>query len=325
MSPSLTQDSALVLLFMSWPAATVLIGLFSINALISALCSVLLVAITNNHRKRQKFALWLWFTSIAVFIPLFGLAIAIIAALLLRNYGRKIPATPIQRFTAVEYRSEHATAVIHAYGPGWARVRLEQQDFTKRERIAALISINNHISRQANALNRYLLADSMDELRLYAFSLLEKQQNQANTAIYALLQQQQKATTPLALAKIEKQLALHYWQMIYYYLATDELRAIILAQCAHFTEQAIATLHNDAILWWLMAQIYHAQGDTTQSTAALTKAQQLHAPASKVLPFLAEYSFNQRIYSSIPAYLNKDSSLQDIPLLAPLVTFWCTP
>lgn len=299
-----------------------LITLFTLNLILSAVIALILIFCCPPHTSR-KYS-WLLFTSIGVFVPFSGILIAIWLVCFSRHYYDRAANLDIQTFSMPDLINEKGTAVA-VYAPGWAEVRLAGPHFPKQERVHALNIINKNIDYSVNKLNWALLIDEVEELRLYAFSLIEKQRNHFNKNINKLIQLCKSAQSPEQTALIEKQLAAQYWEMIALNLIERELREIILKKCYFYAEKAIKILTHDADLWCLLAHYYFATNQPQQAIAALSSAQQLKAPNSRTLPYIAEYSFQNHDYTQVKKYLSADNSFWEIPTLGKIVNFWCQP
>lgn len=309
-------------LFAHSPSRLIFCLLFLINFIFSALLAWLLIKVIDERLVKQRLAFFGLLTAFCTFLPFFGLFVAVISLSLLSRYQKLSPEVTIKTFPPLYYTDEKIIKVS-AYGAGWAKIRLESQEFSKNVREHALISINKTIGREINQLNRQLLSDSTDELRLFAFSLLEKEQDMINNKISELLQAYAHVESSEKKALIEKYLAALYWELTYLNLAETEFRQLVIDKCRYFLERAVEVLTNDYSLWCMLAQVYKETGHIELSIDALKTAEQLGAPSTKVYPYLAEYSFMKHHYNEVRKYLSHDVSCRDILKLNKVVDYWC--
>lgn len=328
----LNELTAFWLHTMRWlwqPEAThsLIIIVFLLNFLFGVGIAYLLAYYTLPHliRPQQRKLYWWFLISVNTFIPLLGWLITCSASFLLRRYTKQAHSVKINILPRINYTKDKA-AGVQAFGAGWAMVRLQSAHFAREERTKALIGINQSgFGRDINIINRQLLSDNMDELRLYAFSLLENQQNQVNKFISQFSKALEETHDVVRRAKIEKQLALLYWELVYLRLSDEELRQFVLEKSRNFAESALKVLNQDAILWVLLARIHMEKHDTKQAIEALNTAIKYHGPNSKTYPFFAEFSFKQRDYVQVKKYLSMDISFNNIPKLSHIVEYWCAP
>ncbi len=305
------------------PEKVIILYLFVINLIVSAIIAYILAYYCIKRLVNNKSGFFFLLLSISAFIPILGTITIISMIFLLIGYNKSAYAIEIQSLPPIDYTKEKI-AKVAAYAAGWAAIRLESTAFSKKEREQALISINKGFGREVNIINRQLLSDNMDELRLYAFSLLENQQNFINKKISELLKDYTQKHSTAHKVLIEKQLALLYWELVYLNLTEDALRRLIIEKCLSLAQSALKVLTTDATLWTLMAKIHLASHQIPDAINAFNKAEKYKAPPSKIYPYLAELSFQKREYSQIKHYLCSDAAFRDIPKLSRVVEFWCS-
>lgn len=297
---------------------------FIINLIFSALVALCLACFIPKKiiQNRSRSLVFLTFTIVGTFIPLGGLLVALWLVFFSRYYYNPGAGLNIENFTVSNYINEKFPA-SQLYAQGWAQIRLSQQAFSKQERIQALTMINKNVDASVNKINWAMLVDDMEELRLYAFSLIENQRNQLNKTVYKLIQASETAKSATAKANLEKQLAIHYRQMITFNLIEPELKPIIWQKCFDYAEKALKILKEDAQLWCILGHFYFENGDTKNGLTALATANQYKAPTSQTVPAFSEYHFRVKNYHEVKQYLSSDISFWEIPHLNDVVKFWC--
>lgn len=306
------------------PAASpeLMLTFFFINLALSVLVAYTLVYALGIRFLKNRKAFFRLLVSIGTFVPVLGNMLAIAYVFFLRRQIHKHAAVDVNFYPAFEY-SRLAPVKTVAYGTGWANLRLQSSDFEPEVRQQALISISRGSPRDVNLIYSKLLSDDSEELRVCAFSLLEKQQDYLHTKISHLLKKYQDIVLPEKRAFVAKQLALLYWELVYQNLSDEDIRKILLERSRFYANLALDVLFKDTTLWILLSRISIEEGKVTQGIEYLIKASELQAPQSKVIPYLAELAYQNKDYNAVKQYLKSDLSLQYIFKINKIVKFWC--
>jgi len=289
--------------------------------LISFPIAVFLWHILPPIYQQPKRLIILSFFGFSVFIPVLGILLLIVGLILLYWMEKQKKQVAIKTTQQPIYDREKITPPIR-FGEGGALIRAQSDDVPIFDRLRSLTAINVTASPCVNIINRNMLQSGADELRLYAFSLLEKQETSINNQINEALQELKKAKSKTEKASAEKRLALLYWELVYLDLVQNDLLEATLEKAIHYANLAVEQLPNDADLWVLLGKIYLYKKDNEKAKEALNRARELNAPYSKTLPYLAELSFNECNFEELRNYFNMSETLKDIPKLAPIVDFW---
>ena len=213
--------------------------------------------------------------------------------------------------------------VYRRFGAGGAVMRLLNKANPTSERARALFRMGEGNLARVNPLMFQLFSDKSDEIRLLAFNILEQQESSITEDINKLLEMLKtpdlKAETA---AKIEKNLAMLYWEFIYKKLLLRELEPSMLRKAEQYALSALKVLNDDATLWGLLGKIYERLKKYDLAAEAFSKTAEFNIPPSQVLPYLAEIEFHVRHYGAVQKYLNESDTLSDVTLLAPVKRFW---
>jgi hypothetical protein len=270
----------------------------------------------------RKFRLVVLFLAIATFIPVLGILLNIFAIIAFNFYSKNYKDIEISSIEQQQLGSEKVTK-ISSYAEGWAYVRLVNSLFPTKEKKLAQYAINKKFTKQVNDINRLLLSDNADEIRLYAFNILNKQQNTITKSIRQYLEVQKNSHSILESAKIDKILASLYWEYIYLNLNPGQLSEEILNKSLFHTNRALKTLSSDADLWFLLAKIYKECNQIDKCKNALETASQLQNPPSEIYLYLAAISYDVHDYAMVKSYLKKIVNAYDVSTNASIVKFWC--
>ena len=191
------------------------------------------------------------------------------------------------------------------------------------ERTKAFFALSQTQLSSINNLFYKLLPDTSDEMRLLAFGILDGQEDMITNRInklYSMLER--KNLSYEAYAKLEKDLALQYWELIYSHLIAPELEESILEKALSYALSAVKVLNEDASIWILLGKIYKHSKHYSQAEHAFTKAISFKISPTQVLPYLAEIKFITRDYTAMHNYLIKSETLLDVEQIAPVIHFW---
>ena len=210
------------------------------------------------------------------------------------------------------------------YGAGGALRTLMHNKDNTIERTQALFVLGQHRFVDINPIMYNLLSDETDEIRLLAFSILEQQESFITEDINKVLKlfetEAMEASSEIR-AKLEKSLAMLYWELAYRYLIFRELEVSILKKAQIYALSAQHVLSDDATLGVLLGKIYTRLENYELAEEAFDKTIYFNIPPSQVLPYLAGIKFKVRDYVGVKQYLDSETLL-DVPLIAPVKQFW---
>jgi polysaccharide biosynthesis protein PelE len=304
------SDSKSIWLFLS--ASTI------INILVTLVC---LHTIPKTLISQHKIALFFLLVLFASLIPSLGTFLLGIFAIILNRFYRTAKTETMRLAKTPKFIREK---MLKSQTLDERKIReiLTSESSSITEKINALTTINLETSSRANLINRALLSETADEIRLLAFSLLAKQENEINEQINHLLNKLKNTSNKIFAAKIHKHLALLYWKLIDFNLAQEDFVDFTINKSLAYANKALKEFPEDNALWVLLGKIYISQNDITKAYDALNRATRLHASDRKVLPYLAELSFKNKNYEEMKNYLFMNKSLHNIPALSPIINFW---
>lgn len=219
----------------------------------------------------------------------------------------------------------HLKPLLAEYGSGGLQLKLFSKQQSIIERTKALFTLGKNRLAAINQQLYQLLPDSMDEMRLLAFNILDKQEGEITKNINVLFEkmeaEQRKGRYRYA-AEYQKELAECYWELIYHHLILPELETNVAETGLKLAHEACKFLQKDAGLQIIIAKLYWRLKDYSQAEQAFLKAHQLHALPSETIPYLAEIKYHARDFQAVQTLLNSDNRLGDIPPIAPVVEFW---
>lgn len=299
-----------------WLFLLVSLGL---NLIIATFC---LISVPKNLKANNYLSLVLLLTLLASFVPLLVPCLLGIAAIASNWFAQKTDADTDRLVKMPEFIRDKIFAPKFTVDESKMREALSSEFADVTKKINALSSMNLEASSRTNLINRALLSETSDEVRLLAFSFLAKQENEINEQINTLLNKLKIETNDIAIAKIHKYLALQYWKLVDLNLVQKDFLDFIINKAFYYTDKALKQFPEDNTLWVLLGRIYIVQNKISKAYDALNRATRLHASDRKVLPYLAELSFKNKNYAEAKDYLFMNDNLRDIFFLFPIVSFW---
>jgi hypothetical protein len=186
-------------------------------------------------------------------------------------------------------------------------------------RLQCLLRSSGAPPRDVVALLKLALTDPADEIRLFAFSRLERWRNELEQNVKVL----QSVATSHAGAGPHLRLAEVYWELAYFGLVEGAVRDHALSAALASVDRACAVAPEAARSWFLRGRILMQLADYDQAGTSFERALRLDHPAVKVLPYLAECAFRQKDFGRVRSTLRSfDARAAGHVALRPVVEFW---
>ncbi|MBV4520488.1 HEAT repeat domain-containing protein [Pseudomonas sp. SWRI74] len=263
----------------------------------------------------------LFIFSLAFFVPVLG-AVGVVAAIFPALYlPRKRDK---QAWQAVGIPSLPYRAQTNLHSPIFADGGL--QDVLRHapdpdQRLAALLATKRMPGKEAVPILKLALGDPSDDVRLLAYSMLDKQESDINLRIQIALGQLHGATAKVA-GGLHGTLARWYWELAYLGLAQGSVLDHVLNQANEHAEQGLLAGEGGE-LFLLAGRIALERGDVERAEMLLTQAQENGMGAAQILPFHAELAFEAGRYHEIPGLLaSLPEKTRQRPPFADLVRSW---
>jgi hypothetical protein len=263
----------------------------------------------------------LFIFSLAFFVPVLG-AVGVVAAIFPALYlPRKRDK---QAWQAVGIPKLPFRAQLQLHSPIFADGGL--QDVLRHapdpdQRLAALLATRRMPGKEAVPILKLALGDPSDDVRLLAYSMLDKQESDINLHIQIALGELVNANAKTAGA-LHGRLARWYWELAYLGLAQGSVLDHVLTQASEHAEQGLKAGEGGE-LFLLAGRIALERGDVERAEVLLSQAQENGMGAAQVLPFRAELAFEAGRYHEIPGLLARlPEETRQRPPFAALVRSW---
>ncbi len=294
---------------------------FGLQALSSALLSVVTAAVLPAQWRKPKAAVYALLFCFGFFIPLFGAAgmlIAVALTLLLPKRWRyedfsevaPVAYSPLERDSGTQLRiSSLRTALLDTSAPSDVRMR-------------SLVAMHTMPMRIVGPLIRRLLGDASDDLRLVAYGMLDSEEKRINAMIASEQENLEKDTGRMLRANSLRHLAELHWELVYSGLVQGDVRDYAIASALRYLSEALNILREDSGLWMLRGRLLQTGGDFAAAEEAFNLAVSCGLEQARALPYLAELAFARRQFALLRYYIGLIASRQVTPVMAPVVRFW---
>lgn len=163
-------------------------------------------------------------------------------------------------------------------------------------RMRALLATRQMERRDAVPLLRVALTDTVDEVRLMAYAMLDRIEKRLTEQIHDL--QQELEERP-----VEEPHRHHYeiaeslWELAYLGLAQGEVLDHVLFNVRKHLRKALTDEDRHSHAWFLLGRVLLRQGDLDGAEDAFQKACRDGLSLSRVRPYLAEIAFERGRYA----------------------------
>lgn len=165
------------------------------------------------------------------------------------------------------------------------------------------------------------LSDPVDDIRLLAYALLDRKENNLSMRI-----KKNKQAFELTKTSINKKLCLKiandYWELVRLGLIQGEARNYILNMACHYIELGLKHNANDLELCFLYAQILLKLKNYQQAYEQFKNAENLGIDHKRLQIYYAEIAFYSHQYSKVKQLMNAIDSPAVYPQLSAVTQFW---
>lgn len=264
--------------------------------------------------------LWpfMYFYFLAVTLVFSGIFLVMIMVILLRFFPTRMRAM-IPLTTAMYPDFQQPPQSNRApWGEGAGFKMATESKVSKTSRKEMLVMMNQTESPAINKINQLVLEDSEDEIRLYAQSLMEKQEERLLHLTTKFTKALHHAKDPVDEARYKKTIANILWEQIYKGLTTHLNLDSALDRIQILALEAFEILPEDNELPLLLAKIAMRHRNFEDAKAWLRTAEMNDAPDFKIISYIAEIAFHERNYAAVRNLLSDKYIIG----LQPITSFW---
>jgi tetratricopeptide (TPR) repeat protein len=189
-------------------------------------------------------------------------------------------------------------------------------------RFQAILLVKHLPANQQVEVLKIALKDASDEVRLFAFSRIEKFRADLEGKIKTFSIDLEKAEERDK-ALLHLRLAESFHEIAYLKLAEGAVLDHALDQALQHALEAKRLQPTSGPAEYLLGRILLRKGDYDRAVQSFQGAVRLYYPRTKVIPYLAECAFRQKRYDAVRAMLGEmGRATRGTSVLQPLVDFW---
>ncbi|WP_304932526.1 lipopolysaccharide N-acetylglucosaminyl transferase [Herminiimonas sp.] len=290
-------------------------------ALIVAFASLKLLPSIYREQSRSV-AIYLFILSLA--IPLGGMIVCVAAIFLAYRFPIKPEITNIVEVSLPAFETTLIERIKHGAGARM-RVQLENRNAPVADRLTALLAMQSIPKRTASPILREFLWDSVEDVRLLMYAMLDSAEKDITQKIHIELRRLAKLSddgnekrryiTHMHLAQL-------HWELVYQNLVQDDIYTYTVAQADLHAAQALVLNANNASLWNMRGRLALVRHQPEEAELHLQRAAEAGFPSDRLLPFFAECAYLQKDYASVRSALNAFENRSTLPFLQPLQRYW---
>jgi tetratricopeptide (TPR) repeat protein len=202
-----------------------------------------------------------------------------------------------------------------------ATLRLRTEASAQR-RFRALLELGDLPPRRAVALLKLALTDPDDEVRLFAFSRIDRWRSDLERSIDALSSALARAKDPRA-ARLHLAIAQLHWETAYLGLVEGAAREDALRRALEHGDAARHSPRDAGPREFLRGRVLLQLRDPGAARAAFEAAAAYDYPRFRVAPYLAECAFLERDFERVRAALHELGRAPSVPMaLGPISELW---
>ncbi|WP_394836738.1 hypothetical protein LVJ94_07500 [Pendulispora rubella] len=317
-------DLALIGAALAYPFLTFMfVALLAVRGALSALGSVVHLLGAPHQVSAAKVPFLLFATLMHFFIPVVGF-VGMSAVLRLGLGAQRVEEAP--SWTSFSFEGEvlpkRGSLKQRSITPAALEDLLRSQRTTAEKRFQTVLQIRHLPQKQGISLLKLALKDSSDEVRLFAFSRLERFRND-------LEMQSRELTEKLTITDgpgkplLHLRLAEAYWEIAYLGLAEGAVLAHALKNAQDHATTACKLRPGSAPAEFLSGRIALLQKDYGDAFGAFERAVHAGYTRLKALPYMAECAFHQQRYDDVRTMLHEvESSGREAAQFQSVVEFW---
>ncbi len=261
--------------------------LFAFIHLISALFISLFYTVFLKERLKDLRKPFFTFFTISLLIPVGGAALLMLAFYFLYNLKEAGGELPSKTLDLEDVLNEFVVVKPRKFGEG--ALRIMSQLGGKEKVLLFLKDLLNPLSVETA---KKFLKEKNDEIRLGAFSVLVKLEKEINDRISRLKEMYEMEKDAEKRAKIAKEIASYYWELLYFNLVDRELESFLVEEALKYAEESLEVL-KDSDTAFVAGRMFLKQRKFEKAKKFLLFAYKNgnRIERNRVIPYLAEVEF----------------------------------
>lgn len=264
----------------------------------------------------------MFFFVVGVALPIIGVLFSLWIVLLLKYKPVKKESVDVKMIDmGVLYLSFPVTK--RRFGEGAMMLMMKNRHAPVNMKLRALAAMENDINRHRLAIIRHALSDRNDEVRLFGFSIIDKMEKRINEEINRYRNLYEEAENLNRKIDVAKQLAMLYWDLVYFELVDDVLREFLMKESEEMISFVLKYRFEDIPMHILRGKINLYRKNYFSAQAEFSMALELDPDRyGFVAPYLAEIFYTKGNYRTTKALLSQYENLHYSIPLSSVVDLW---
>ncbi len=192
-----------------------------------------------------------------------------------------------------------------------------------QQRIRAVLATRKMSDQTAIPILQIALLDTVDEVRLLAYSMLNTKEKKISNNIQQKLNQLKNETSStLEQANIRHYIAEAYWELAYLGLEQGQARIHVLETANQYAIAASDVFDTDIELYFLRGRISLELAQYEAAEANFKQAQRYGMPEERLLPYQAELAFAEHRLDDLRHCIQKIQQSEDQYTLSDIINQW---
>ena len=305
-------------------SATVLLLYFALQIALALLVAFVSFKLLPSVYREQSRSVTIFLVVLSLAIPFGGLIICVAVIALAYRFPMKVEITDLVEVELPSFETALVERIKHGAGARM-RVQLENRSAPVAERMTALLAMQAIPKRTASPILREFLWDSVEDVRLLMYAMLDSAEKDITQKIHVELRRLSKLSDDGNEKRryiVHMHLAQLHWELVYQNLVQDDIYTYTVAQADLHAEHALALNPGNASLWNMRGRLALVRHKPEEAEQYLQRAAQAGFPSDRLLPFFAECAYLQKDYSSVRSALNAFENRSTLPFLQPLQRYW---
>ncbi len=189
------------------------------------------------------------------------------------------------------------------------------------KRLEAVFATLKLKDRDAVPLLRRALGDSVDDIRLLAYALLDRKEHRLSDRIQKKKQYFKTLASPISL-HLYRGIANDYWELAHLGLVQGETQKYVLNTACEYIELGLKFYPKDSGLCFQYAKILLKLGKYQQAYEQFKKAENLGIEYKKLMTYYAEIAFYSRRFLEVKQIMNAFAHPTVYPQVSMVARFW---
>ncbi|CAB3774901.1 hypothetical protein [Paraburkholderia humisilvae] len=302
-------------------AAGPLLPAMLLNSLCGALQALLFrLMLPQRYREPRGFTLlfiWLFCT----FVPVAGGLVLLVSCAWAGIFPGKRNDEALQHVSTPDFVTYLMARVSHG-GGARLQARLMDTQVNVSDRLSALVAIQSMPTRTTGTLLRDLLADPIEDVRLIAYGTLAQAENDVMQKIFEAAGELDSARSDSELYMSHRKLAELHFELVYQNLVQGAVYTHTFEQADLHARAALKIDDGDAALWLMRGRLALAHSATDDAVHYMVRAQALHFPRERLVPWLAEAAYLQRDYPRVVELIASLGHASALSIPKSVVHYW---